>query len=134
MSKLNEFELKVVNKEIKDLTYKEVAEIFSDCVFLKVSVELNKLLDVVSAISYIPSELQREVAWDSAKYTFKDVFSKSTIAVAPRYHICEIPIEKDEKMDRHCIPFYNELNEQEKSELKEEAKAEPKKETSKLKK
>lgn len=110
MAKLNEFELKVVNKEIRQLDFKDVVEIFSDCKFLSVSSDLSKLANIVNAITLIPDELQRELAWESAKYTFKDVFAKATITIAPRFHICEmpIPVESDkncseEKGGEHCV-------------------------------
>lgn len=110
MAKLNEFELKVINKEIKDLSYEEVIKIFDDCLFLNVVHELEKLADIVKAISYLPNDLDKEVAWESAKYTFKDVFATATICVAPRFHICEmpIPVESDkncseEKGGEHCV-------------------------------
>ena len=110
MAVLNEFELKVVNKEIRQLDFKDVVAIFSDCKFLSVSSDLSKLANIVNAITLIPDELQRELAWESAKYTFKDVFAKATITIAPRFHICEMPIPvesdknySDEKSGELCV-------------------------------
>lgn len=119
MAILNEFELKVVNKEIKDLSYEEVIKIFGDCLFLNVEHNLEKLADIVRAISYIPNDLDKEVAWESAKYTFKDVFAKATICVAPRFHICEMPYEKSGELDRHCVPFYKEEEQSQEAEVGE---------------
>lgn len=88
MSRLNEFELRVCNKEICELNFEEVYEIFSDCLFLGVDTELDKLADIVHAIAQLPKD-EQELAWTSAKIIAKDVFNKATVQLAPRFHICE---------------------------------------------
>ena len=93
MNKLNDFEFKVCNKEIAELSFEDAKEIFSDCVFIGVSVELGKLSDIVKAISFLPTKEEQEVVWQNIKDTLKDVFAKATVAIAPRYHICEMPIQ-----------------------------------------
>lgn len=101
MSKLNEFDLKVMNKEVRDLDFNEVVEVFNDCNFVNYTTELSDLVVVITAISKLPEE-ERENAWRVAKRTLKDVFKFATVQIAPRYTVVEMPVKKDSQAGSPC--------------------------------
>lgn len=120
MAKLNEFEFKVLNKQIRELGFEEVSRIFEDCKCLCVSTDLNKLFYIVQAISKIEEPIERELVWESAKYTFRDVFLNARIEIAPRFHICEMPVEPIVNEEFNCLVEEENLQEAEKENTNEQ--------------
>lgn len=95
MSKLTEFDMSVLNKEIVELSYEELKEVLEDCAFRSATVDLYKLQTLIETIDYAPEE-KRSKIWEELKTVIGCAFAKATIQISPRYFVCETPAPVEE--------------------------------------
>lgn len=91
MSKLTDFDMSVLNKEIVELSYEELKKVLEDCAFRSATVDLYKIQTLIETIDYAPEE-KRSKLWEELKTVIGCAFAKATIQISPRYFVCETPV------------------------------------------